>query len=73
MPRREGLPLYNFGVGCNVASCGYQQRRKTKVDRHRIAYLLSAYQRGLRMQFIAMTIYICREFRKISVLLDTPP
>ena len=58
MPRREGLPLYNFGVGCNVASCGYQQRRKTKVDRHRIAYLLSAYQRGLRMQFFAMTIYI---------------
>ena len=76
MPRREGLPLYNFGVGLNVASCGYQQRRKTKVDRHRIAYLLSAYQRGLRMQFFAMTIYICREFREfreISVLLDTPP
>ena len=44
MPRREGLPLYNFGVGCDVASCGYQKRHKTKVDCHRIAYLLIAYQ-----------------------------
>ena len=65
MPRREGLPLFNFVKGCNVACRAYQLGYNTTVDCHRIAYLLSAYQRGVRMQFFAMTAFISRVLKVI--------
>ena len=65
MPRREGLPLFNFVKGCNVACRAYQLGYNTTVDCHRIAYLLSAYQRGVRMQFFAMTAFISRVLKII--------
>ena len=65
MPRREGLPLFNFVKGCNVACRAYLLGYNTTVDCHRIAYLLSAYQRGVRMQFFAMTAFISRVLKII--------
>ena len=67
-PDREGLPLFNFVKGCNVACRAYQLGYNTTVDCHRIAYLLSAYQRGVRMQFFAMTAFISRVLKIIPAL-----
>ena len=62
MPQRGGLPLFCFVaewlylVAVRDVECvGISNAALTKVDRHRIACIVVAYQRGRQMQFFAMT------------------